>query len=608
MGTLAPAGTLLAAALAVACRPGSSAKTRRSMLPMRRAAATKSPSRLLAPPLFRQVLPKACLPGSCHRGNATSMWSNMPIDDGLGQWPVGVRKGAASPGYTGVNDVGGVESLLAGQPLDLADKSYSLWERQTHALVVLLIGTGNLGVDELRRCLEELHPVHYASWGYYEKWAAAAAKAVLERGVVSAEELDRALGGGEADAQSEPRFAEGDVVRVRQEELASRWRKPHLRTPGYIFGLKGVVERYCGTFQDPEFLAFRGRGKELPLYRIRFCQKAVWPDYDGSDNDTVDVEVYQSWLESTTTPPRQNTQQCEIACDSPKENSSRIPKRRTLRITARTLMQDMHDFGLSPGLEHRSVDGSRDASQLCDGQDSDSEAGQGSHGYGHSHSHSHGEGEAHEHLPRGEVEQTAVDREGQEAPGQRVAEALVRVLIDKGVITSEGLRKTIEAVDSVGSQAEGPRLVARAWLDPEFKQLLLADATAAAAKLGIKATNSTASTVLTVVESTDQVHNLVVCTLCSCYPLSILGLSPPWYKSREYRARAVREPRRLLREAFDLELPEEVTIQVHDSTADLRYLVLPRRPAGTEGWSEEELQAIVTRDTMIGVAVPKLPS
>jgi len=99
------------------------------------------------------------------------------------------------------------------------------------------------------------------------------------------------------------------------------------------------------------------------------------------------------------------------------------------------------------------------------------------------------------------------------------------------------------------------------------------------------------------------VHNLVVCTLCSCYPLSILGLSPPWYKSREYRARAVREPRKLLSESFALNLPEGTSIRVHDSTADCRYIVIPRRPAGTEGWSEEQLQAVVTRDTMIGVAI-----
>ena len=125
---------------------------------------------------------------------------------------------------------------------------------------------------------------------------------------------------------------------------------------------------------------------------------------------------------------------------------------------------------------------------------------------------------------------------------------------------------------------------------------------------GIVASNSTTNTVLTAVESTADVHNLIVCTLCSCYPLSILGLSPPWYKSRAYRARAVRQPRALLAEAFGVDLPENVIVRVHDSTADLRYIVLPARPPGTEGWTEEELLSIVTRDTLIGVAVPRVPA
>ena len=149
--------------------------------------------------------------------------------------------------------------------------------------------------------------------------------------------------------------------------------------------------------------------------------------------------------------------------------------------------------------------------------------------------------------------------------------------------------------------------MARAWVDDGFRKRLLEDATAAAAELGIAAANATAPTVLTALENTDGVHNLVVCTLCSCYPLSILGLSPPWYKDRVYRARAVRDPRRLLREAFDLAVPEDTTVRVHDSTADLRYIVLPKRPEGTAGWAEADLAALVTRDAMIGVAAPRAP-
>jgi nitrile hydratase len=152
------------------------------------------------------------------------------------------------------------------------------------------------------------------------------------------------------------------------------------------------------------------------------------------------------------------------------------------------------------------------------------------------------------------------------------------------------------------SPALGARVVARAWTDPAFKAQLLADGTRACQSLGI----DMGPTNLCVVENTAEAHNLIVCTLCSCYPRTLLGLPPDWYKSRAYRSRAVREPRAVLAE-FGTVLPEGTTVRVHDSTADLRYLVLPRRPAGTEGWSEEALAALVTRDSMIGVALAKEP-
>ena len=136
---------------------------------------------------------------------------------------------------------------------------------------------------------------------------------------------------------------------------------------------------------------------------------------------------------------------------------------------------------------------------------------------------------------------------------------------------------------------------------------MLDDANAAVAELGISASNNTASTKLTVVENTDDVHNLIVCTLCSCYPRSILGMSPGWYKSRSFRSRAVREPRKVLAE-FGTALDDSVRVRVHDSTADLRYMVLPARPAGTEGWSEEQLTSLVERDHMLGAAVVGPPA
>src|SRR6185312_5497893 len=173
------------------------------------------------------------------------------------------------------------------------------------------------------------------------------------------------------------------------------------------------------------------------------------------------------------------------------------------------------------------------------------------------------------------------------------------LLIEKRILTADEIRRTVEAMDA-RSPALGARVVARAWTDPAFKARLLGDGTAACEELGIRM----GATKLVVVESTPAVHNLVVCTLCSCYPRALLGLPPDWYKSRSYRARAVREPRAVLRE-FGTELADDVTVRVHDSTADMRYLVLPVRPAGTEGWSEERLAALATRDSMVGVSVPK---
>jgi nitrile hydratase len=199
---------------------------------------------------------------------------------------------------------------------------------------------------------------------------------------------------------------------------------------------------------------------------------------------------------------------------------------------------------------------------------------------------------AHPHAP-------AADRDGPLTDYQRMEIAVRELLLEKGVLTAAEIRQAIEAMDA-RSPALGARVVARAWTDPEFRKRLLRDGTAACEELGI----AMGPTRLVVVENTPDVHNLIVCTLCSCYPRMLLGLPPDWYKSREYRARAVREPRAVLRE-FGTDLPERVVVRVHDSTADMRYLVLPLRPAGTEGWSEAQLAAIVTRDGMIGVAVPQ---
>jgi len=175
--------------------------------------------------------------------------------------------------------------------------------------------------------------------------------------------------------------------------------------------------------------------------------------------------------------------------------------------------------------------------------------------------------------------------------------ALKELLIEKGVVTAAQVRQFIEKRDSI-TPANGAKVVARAWVDPAYRARLLEDGNAAAAELGFPITG----TKLVAVENTPDTHNVVVCTLCSCYPRDLLGLPPAWYKSRAYRARVVREPRAVLRE-FGTDLSDDVALRVHDSTADIRFLVVPQRPAGTEGLDEAALAALVTRDAMIGVAL-----
>jgi nitrile hydratase len=203
-----------------------------------------------------------------------------------------------------------------------------------------------------------------------------------------------------------------------------------------------------------------------------------------------------------------------------------------------------------------------------------------------SHDHPHD----HAHAPG-----AAPDEEERLTYYQAMEVAVRELLLAKGIITADEVRAEVEAMDA-RTPAQGARVVARAWSDPAYKARLLADGSAAVRELGV----DIGPTRLIVVENQPKLHNLIVCTLCSCYPRMVLGRPPDWYKSRAYRSRAVREPREVLKE-FGTILGEDVELRVHDSTADMRYLVLPQRPAGTEGWSEERLAALVTRDSMIGV-------
>ena len=462
------------------------------------------------------------------------------------------------PGAGGYHDLGG---LLDGAGAVLAagsDRPHAHWEKRVHALCGVLVSKGLLTVDEMRRGWEQLQPEAYDKMSYYEKWASSISSIMLERGALT-EAMLITQRGPEVESDTVVRFMVGTVVRVKREaEFKTRWRKPHLRTPGYCHGCYGVVERVAGVFSSPEALAYGGRDLAArgsqPLYRVRFRQRDLWQAADDDTTaagsaDTVDVEIYQSWLEA-----------------GPVDEL--------------------------PEVEWQNTPSAAPA-----------------HGHGHGHGHSHGEDADHEHCTRRQTEEAAVALEEDcMLPEPPVASTLVGALLAKGVITGAELTAGIGAVDRLGQAgssenapgAVGAQLVARAWVDDDFKASLLVDANGAASSMGITASNATTTTVLTVVENTATVHNLIVCTLCSCYPLPILGLSPDWYKSKAYRARAVREPRAVLAE-FGTNLDDGTELRVHDSTADLRYMVLPMRPEGTEGMTEDELRELVTRDSMIGV-------
>jgi nitrile hydratase len=182
--------------------------------------------------------------------------------------------------------------------------------------------------------------------------------------------------------------------------------------------------------------------------------------------------------------------------------------------------------------------------------------------------------------------------------------ALETLLTEKGYIDPAALDEVIDAYQTRIGPRNGARVVARAWVDPEFREWLFRDATAAIASLGYGGRQGEH---MIAVEQTDDTHHMVVCTLCSCYPWPVLGLPPTWYKSAPYRSRAVRDPRGVLDE-FGVTLPDDTQVRVWDSTAEIRYLVIPQRPAGTEGWTEEQLADLVTRDSMIGVGLPLDPS
>ena len=199
------------------------------------------------------------------------------------------------------------------------------------------------------------------------------------------------------------------------------------------------------------------------------------------------------------------------------------------------------------------------------------------------------------------------DHDHHERPASQAelrARALEALLVERGLVSTDAIDAVVEYYENDVGPQNGARVIARAWVDPEYRARLLSDGSSAIAELGYGGVEGEH---MVVVENTPEVHNVIVCTLCSCYPWPVLGLPPAWYKSKAYRARVVAEPRRVLSE-FGLDLDADVELRVWDSTAEVRYLVLPERPSGTDGLSEEQLAALVTRDAMIGVARVEAPA
>jgi nitrile hydratase len=209
-----------------------------------------------------------------------------------------------------------------------------------------------------------------------------------------------------------------------------------------------------------------------------------------------------------------------------------------------------------------------------------------SHGHGHSHGHSHDHEDAHSLLPSD--------------PELRV-KAIESLLLSKGLVDAKTLDELIDTYENKIGPQNGAKVVAKAWIDNDYKKRLLADATSAIRELSYQGRQGEN---MIVVENTPEIHNIIVCTLCSCYPWPVLGIPPTWYKSDEYRSRTVREPRKVLSE-FGVEIDSQVKVKVWDSTAELRYLVLPMRPKGSENMNESELAELVTRNSMIGTGLPE---
>ena len=429
----------------------------------------------------------------------------------------------------GPHDLGGV--LEAFGPVNAEEQTITAhWQSRVDALATVLFGKDIVGVDEFRRFIEALPTDTYNSWNYYGKWAASLLQLLLRKGSLDEREVHRLLYG--EPSPSEELFKVGDRVKVKRFNTQGLFRRPHIRTPGYLFGKTGVIESVAGAFLPPEQVSWnRDMSRHVtpqPVYRVRFTMGEIWMHAEKPE-DTVEVEVFQEWLKAAH-----------------------------------------------------------------------------GHDHGHEHSHEHGHSEedhGHTHETRTETERVAIEREtafSLSAQQEAIAECLLSEAVRVGLVTAAELREAELMRDSRSTSPAGPRIVAKAWLNEEFRAALLRDGSAALRSEGVEPNCR-----MVVFENTPTCHNLIVCTLCSCYPTPVLGRPPAWYKSRSFRARAVFEPRKVIDELGG-EVTEGARVAVHDSTADLRYFVIPARPQSSLHITDvDELAKLVDRDAMIGLKILK---
>jgi nitrile hydratase subunit alpha len=339
---------------------------------------------------------------------------------------------------------GGMQHDLGGQDLGeilVTDHPLTYWEYSIHALLVILAQKtpSLMTTDELRRGVESLEPNAYSGWGYYEKWSASMTQILLERGAILQDELDLELLGSasqSANEAAEPAFRPGDLIQVKSEDTRTRWRKPHLRCPGYVFQCPGVIERYIGKFDDPFLLAFRGHGPQQHLYCVSFYLRDLWPEgCDASCIDKVTLDIYEGWL----LPREERDARVDVAI-SLEDHSARH-----------------HDHDHDHGHDHHH-DGHDHNHSHDHSQDHDTE-----------HDHDHG----HFHESRVEIECKALEREGEDTPGKIIGEALLRTLFKKGITSEQQVREVVMKLEGLSTRLAGADLVVKAWMEPDYKARLL---------------------------------------------------------------------------------------------------------------------------------------